>query len=199
MLFWPVAATAADAQGVKKYFAHPVVEDRDGVIAPWYRGQNGQVDFRVRVAAETMKRYPWADKDVAVMAAPHFVFNSAWRIQRDGTIIIPRLGNTEADVWLNGDLGQRSMSKLQGLTAYYRYTGDPAGLCVIEMDGSGKVLVEHPKLSVTKPGGYTELSQSFTTTASTTRVRFLLDTVIGCRYDQGHVTYDDCALVRQAK
>ena len=70
------AATAADAQAVKKYFAHPAVEDRDGVIAPWYRGQNGQVDFRVRVAAETLKRYPWADKAMAVMAAPHFVFNA---------------------------------------------------------------------------------------------------------------------------
>ena len=77
MLFWPVWATAADAQPVKKYFAHPAVEDRDGVIAPWYRGQNGQCDFRVRIAAETLKRYPWADKPMAVMAAPHFVFNSS--------------------------------------------------------------------------------------------------------------------------
>ena len=73
------------------------------------------------------------------------------------------------------------------------HAGDSAGLCVIEMDAAGKVLVEHPKASVTKPGGYTELSQLFTTTAGTTKVRFLLDTVIGCRYDQGHVTYDDCA------
>ena len=69
-----VSAMAADAPPVKKYFAHPAVEDRDGVIAPWYRGQNGQCDFRVRVAAETLKRYPWADKKVAVMAAPYFVF-----------------------------------------------------------------------------------------------------------------------------
>ena len=133
MLFWPVSATAADAQGVKKYFAHPVVEDRDGVIAPWYRGQNGQCDFRVRIAAETMKRYPWADKDVAVMAAPHFVFNSAWRIQPDGAITIAPLGNTEAEVWLNADVGQRSVSTLPGLTAYYRYTGDPAAIGLIAL------------------------------------------------------------------
>ena len=66
----PLSAAAADSQPVKKYFAHPAVEDRDGVIAPWYRGQNGQCDFRVRVAAETLKRYPWTDKPVAVMAAP---------------------------------------------------------------------------------------------------------------------------------
>ena len=73
------------------------------------------------------------------------------------------------------------------------HAGDSAGLCVIEMDASGKVLVEHAKAAVTKAGGYQELSRSFTTMAGTTKVRFLLDTVIGCRYDQGHVTYDDCA------
>ena len=66
----PVCATAADAQPAKKYFAHPVVEDRDGVIAPWYHGQNGQCDFRIRIAAETLKRYPWADKPLAITPAP---------------------------------------------------------------------------------------------------------------------------------
>ena len=124
MLFWPVCALAADAQGVKKYFAHPAVEDRDGVIAPWYRGQNGQLDFRVRIGAETLKRYPWADKNVAVMAAPHFVFNSSWGIQADGTILV----NPRLDDWMNADLGQRSISTLLGLTEYYRYTGDPAAI-----------------------------------------------------------------------
>ena len=132
-LFWPVRAMAADAQGVKKYFAHPVVEDRDGVVAPWYRGQNGQLDFRVRIAAETMKRYPWADKDVAVMPAPHFVFNSAWSIKPDGTIIITPVGNTQADDWLNADVGQRSVSTLFGMSEYYRYTGDPAAIGVITL------------------------------------------------------------------
>ena len=79
------------------------------------------------------------------------------------------------------------------------HAGDSAGLCVIELDASGKVLVEHPIVAVTKAGDYKELLQSFTTTANTAKVRFLLDTVIGCRGDEGHVTYDDCALVRQAK
>ena len=79
------------------------------------------------------------------------------------------------------------------------HAGDSAGLCLIELDAAGKVLVEHPKLAVTKAGDYKELSKSFTTTAQTAKVRFLLDTVIGCKWDQGHVTYDDCALGRQAK
>ena len=50
-----------------------IVEDRHGVIAPWYGGQNGQCDFRVRVSAETLKRYPWADKPKAA-----FVKAAAW-------------------------------------------------------------------------------------------------------------------------
>ena len=49
-----------------KYFAHDAVEDRNGVIAPWYNGQNGQFDLRVRIAAEGMKRYPWTTGDAAV-------------------------------------------------------------------------------------------------------------------------------------
>ena len=65
----------------RQYFAHAVVEDSFGVVAPWYRGQNGQCDWRLRITAETLKRYPWADKDLAVMAAPHFVFNGHWSIR----------------------------------------------------------------------------------------------------------------------
>ena len=60
----PVRAGAAQ----KRYYAYPVVEDRHGVIAPWYKGQNGQCDFRIRIAAETLKRYPWTDKTKAVAA-----------------------------------------------------------------------------------------------------------------------------------
>ena len=134
-VFWPACVVAADAKPVKKYFAHPAVEDRDGVVAPWYRGQNGQCDFRIRVAAETLKRYPWAGKDMAVMAAPHFVFNGNWTIKPDGTIVIPPLGNTQADDWMNADVGQRSVSTLLGMTAYYRYTGDPAALGIMTLTG----------------------------------------------------------------
>ncbi len=92
ILFGTVHVAADDARPAKKYFAHPAVEDRNGVIAPWYRGQNGQCDFRVRIAAETLKRYPWADKNLAVMPAPHFVFNGHWGIKPDGTILVD-MGN----------------------------------------------------------------------------------------------------------
>ncbi|HZM05641.1 MAG TPA: hypothetical protein VFC44_21780, partial [Candidatus Saccharimonadales bacterium] len=42
-----------------KYYAHPAVLDEHGVVAPWYHGINGPCDYRVRIAAETLKRYPW--------------------------------------------------------------------------------------------------------------------------------------------
>ncbi|MGO8688760.1 MAG: malectin domain-containing carbohydrate-binding protein [Thermoguttaceae bacterium] len=129
VLAGPISATAADAPPVKKYFAHAVVEDRDGVIAPWYRGQNGQCDFRVRVAAETLKRYPWTDKKVAVMAAPYFVFTGSWGIKPDGTILV----SPQLDDWMNADVGQRSVSMLGGMTEYYRYTGDPAAIGIMTL------------------------------------------------------------------
>jgi hypothetical protein len=50
--------SAHAAERMERYFAHPTVEDRNGVIAPWYTGQNGQFDYRVRIASETLRRYP---------------------------------------------------------------------------------------------------------------------------------------------
>ena len=113
----------------RQYFAHAVVEDSFGVVAPWYRGQNGQCDWRLRITAETLKRYPWADKDLAVMAAPHFVFNGHWSIDPDGTIHVdPHLSD-----WDNGDVGQRSFNLLTGMTNYYRYTSDPAAIGLVTL------------------------------------------------------------------
>ncbi len=50
------------------------------MIAPWYRGQNGPCDFRLRIAVETLKRYPWVEPPAALSAAPHYVFNGHWKI-----------------------------------------------------------------------------------------------------------------------
>ncbi len=125
----PAAGSAEAPKPARKYFAHPVAEDRYVVIAPWYRGLNGQCDFRVRVAAETLKRYPWAHLEPAMMSAPHFVFNGHWGIRSDGTIVVsPKLSD-----WDNGDIGQRSASLLFGLAGYYRYTGDPAAVGLIAL------------------------------------------------------------------
>lgn len=103
-IIWLILEGAASAATTQKhYFGHDAQEDQYGVIAPWYKGQNGQFDFRVRVAAETIKRYPWANRDRAVMAAPEYVFNGNWNIDSEGKITIPH----EKD-WENGDLVQRA-------------------------------------------------------------------------------------------
>ena len=108
------------AEALKQYYAHPAVEDANGVIAPWYQGRNGQFDARLRMAADIYKRYPWTEPGKAVIPAPHIVYNTHWSIAEDGTIKIP-----PTDPWMCGDLSQRAYSIIQGLTAYYQYSGDP--------------------------------------------------------------------------
>jgi len=122
LMSWPAfAASTREA-----YYAHPAREDANGVIAPWYEGQNGQLDERLRIAVEVYKRYPWVGKDKAVMAAPDFVYNSHWSITDDGEIQIPQTND-----WMCGDLSQRAWSIVKGLTDYYRYSGDPVAFLYI--------------------------------------------------------------------
>ncbi len=118
-----IVATAPAATVQKHYFAYDAVHDAYGVIAPWYTGLNGQCDLRVRIAAETLKRYPWTTSANAVAQYPHYVFNGYWSIAADGTIR-PRDPGEVA----NSDVGQRALSVLNGLVDYYRYTGDPAAV-----------------------------------------------------------------------
>lgn len=108
------------------YFGHTAVADRHGVIAPWYKAQNGQFDYRIRVAAETLKRYPWAGRDKAVSPAPEYVYNGKWSIDQDGNILPGHQSS-----WNNGDVGQRSAVVLSALIDYYAYSGDPAAFTPI--------------------------------------------------------------------
>jgi hypothetical protein len=123
-----VLSSARAATNLPSYYAHPAVEDAQGVIAPWHRGLNGQLDERLQIAANVLKRYPWVDKPKAVMAAPDFVYNSHWSIQPDGTILIPPTTD-----WMCGDLCQRAWSTVKGLTAYYQYSGDPMAFIYIPL------------------------------------------------------------------
>ena len=118
LVLWANPALGATTQ--KHYYAHDAVEDCYGVIAPWYQGQNGQVDFRVRIAAEFLKRYPWVGADQCVMAGPHWVFNGTVDLDTSGNIkVLP------ATDLMNGNLGQRFKYITESLPRYYRYTGDP--------------------------------------------------------------------------
>jgi len=107
------------------------------------------------------------------------------------------------DVWVEPGRPYRASVYVQAVDlrgkGFGTHPDDSAGLCIVELDAAGNVLVKHPKVAVTKPGEFTELAKTFTATGKTAKVRFLLDTVIECRWDEGHVTYDDCALIRQAE
>jgi len=119
---------AEAATNLPAYYAHDTVLDEYGVIAPWYRGLNGQLDERLNIAVSVYKRYPWVDRPKAVMAAPDFVYNSHWSIKPDGTILIP-----ETTDWMCGDLCARAWSIVKGLTAYYQYSGDPIAFIYIPL------------------------------------------------------------------
>ena len=121
-----LSTTGWAASDLDAYYAHPKQEDANGVIAPWHKGQNGQLDERLRIAVDVCKRYPWVLTDKAVMAAPDFVYNSHWRITDEGEIQIPPTND-----WMCGDLSQRAWSTIKGLTDYYRYSGDPIGFLYI--------------------------------------------------------------------
>lgn len=99
--------TAMAAETQVSYYAHPIAEDRLGVVAPWYGGQNGQFDFRIQRAAEVL-------------------LNSGWSVRNVGaaTVTVPE------SFWGEGDLDpgmvQRGARALFAFVEYYRYTGDPA-------------------------------------------------------------------------
>ncbi|HSW45286.1 MAG TPA: malectin domain-containing carbohydrate-binding protein [Phycisphaerae bacterium] len=118
----------AGAEQMKKYYAHPAVEDEHGVIAPWYDGLNGQCDFRARIAAETLKRYPWVENPATGLPAPHYVYNGHWKIAEDGTI-----APQEQKPWADGDKGQRTAFAILSFINYYRYSGDPAAIAHMSM------------------------------------------------------------------
>ncbi len=61
--------------------------------------------------------------------SPHFVFNGSWAIKSDGAISV----HPDIPDWDNGDIGQRSVSLLCGMTDYYRYSGDPAAIGIISL------------------------------------------------------------------
>jgi hypothetical protein len=136
LLLFLVSLPLVSAETRKRYFAHETREDAFGVIAPWYQGQNGQFDFRVRVAAETIKRYPWVTQEQAVAVAPAYVFNNTWRISPAGVITVPPLDN-----WTTGAVGQANARVIMALVEYYRYSGDPAAIAHLGV--AADVLLRH--------------------------------------------------------
>ena len=92
-----------------------------------------------------------------------------------------------------------------GITADLRgkgfgqHTNDSAGLSIAELNSSGQVLRHHPKAELKTSGPYTRLSATLTTGEATTAVRFVLEGILHCRYEEGHITFDDCALAQEIR
>ena len=163
----------------QKYYAHEKVEDKYGVIAPWYQGLNGQCDLRVRVSAETMKRYPWTDTSRAITALPEYMFNGCWSVSSDGTITPNQDALNSSlfgfDHWNCIDLGPQSAFVLESLLDYYAYSGDPTAIAHADLQAN--MLIDYgetdssypwPNIVITNPvagtpygrfssGGWTQL------------------------------------------
>jgi hypothetical protein len=137
-------APAGAAQKQERYYAHAAVEDQYGVIAPWYTGQNGQFDYRVRIASETLRRYPWVEPPKAPSTAPEYAFNNTWRISPQGAISIPPLNN-----WNSAGRGQGSARVILALSEYYRYSGDPAALA--QLSAVADALLQSAQTSESHP------------------------------------------------
>ena len=135
---------ARSAQTQQRYYAHAAVQDQYGVIAPWYTGQDGQFDYRIRIASETLRRYPWVEPPKAPGIAPEYAFNNTWRISPQGAISIPPLTN-----WNNAGRGQGSARVILALSEYYRYSGDPAALA--QLSAVADALVQFSQTSVQHP------------------------------------------------
>ena len=126
------------------YYGHVAAHDRHGVIAPWCRRLNGQCEFRVRIAAETLKRYPWTPRTLTIAEYPAYVFSGFWQIPSNG-VITPR----DPGDWGNGDPRQRASSVLTGLEDNYRRTADAAAIAHLTylpapcQASSGRVLAEY--------------------------------------------------------
>jgi hypothetical protein len=150
------------------------------------------------VFAGTTQSYIWGEADYARhpdWGMPEIRSgNQALRTHTDGrghTIIyqdatVQPKTTYRASVWVRA-------ADLKG-KGFGTMPGDLASLAIQEHGICGKRLADHGAVSVSKAGPYIELSKTFTTGDKGARVRFILDTVIGGPYNEGHVTWDDAVL-----
>jgi hypothetical protein len=78
-------------------------------------------------------------------------------------------------------------------------TNDSASLAITELNASGQVLRQHPKVELKTAGRYTRHSTTVLTGEATAAVRFVLEGILHCRYEEGHITFDDCALSQDSR
>ncbi len=103
------------------------------------------------------------------------------------------------DVSVSGNAGYAASVWVRAVGCFGSNASDSAGLRILELNSEGTVVAMHDEVEVKRPTDYKRLSQRFTTSPSTTTLRFVLETMISCGQTKGHVTYDDCELIAAAK
>ncbi len=194
--------TIADAEGPVNLLANPGFEEG----MPGNLGGNGKTGggrgwSYVFLAPETGNSYIWPESDYSIhpdwglpefhcgsqAIRTHSDANGHTRIYQD--VEVRPSARYSASVWVRAaDLRGKGFGKSEG---------DSAGLVLQELNSSGEVIVEHPKVEAKEAGPYRKLESAFVTGTHTVKMRFALDTVIACPYTEGHVTYDDASLVER--
>jgi hypothetical protein len=73
--------------------------------------------------------------------------------------------------------------------------GDAAALHIQELDNAGNISVDHKSIKIVRANAaYEQLTVDFQAGAETAKVRYLLETTIGCNHWHGRVIYDDASL-----
>jgi hypothetical protein len=194
----PVSSSAPEARG--NLLVNPGFEETKGGATAALGNRKDATGWNWQFAGPA-KSYIWQEADYIIhpqWGLPEFHSGKgAIRTHSDGNAhtmisqdveVSPKTPYT-ASVWvLAADLNGKGFGQ---------NPKDSAGLIVCELNDTGKVICTHPKLEIKKAGPYQQLTARFTTSPSTAQVRFILDTVIHCPYQEGHVTYDDCSLAQE--
>jgi hypothetical protein len=66
--------TESSISALQPYYGRDTVADNYGAIAPWCQQPIRQCNFHIRIAAETIKHYPWATTKTAAAACSDYLF-----------------------------------------------------------------------------------------------------------------------------
>ena len=147
--------------------------------------------------------YLWRESDRAV---PHLHGIQACH---HSSAIAGTAGNAEArmyqEVWVQPSASYTASVNVYGVAGLdpVNYPGigfgsastDTAGLHITEYNAAGAVVLDHAKVELkTATTDWANKSETFTTQATTRKIRFSCETKIACHWTIGRAVYDDCVL-----
>lgn len=152
----------------------------------------------------TTGTYVWQEADRAV---PHMIGPNAVHHSTSTPLETPG-GDGEThmyqDVWVVPNSQYTASVKIWGVSGIHQdypsvgfgsTATDRAALHVVEYDVNGNISVDHAKLELaTATTDWVTKSETFTTHANTVKIRFRLESKIGCNWQQGRAVYEDAVL-----